>query len=196
MDNEVVFRILFALIFVSYFGISIYFRRKADRAGDPVALKQEGWMALPLRLGGLIFLAMALLYVFYPRAVIWATLPLPEWARWVGAGLAALAVSSSYWVASSLGNNITSTVSTRQHAQLVTHGPYRYVRHPLYTVGLVVFVAMSLLAAIWYFILMGVLAFTLLAIRAGKEEAELIDRFGDDYRAYMRRAGRFFPRLF
>jgi protein-S-isoprenylcysteine O-methyltransferase Ste14 len=40
-----------------------------------------------------------------------------------------------------------------------------------------------------------VLAFIALAIRLPKEEANLVARFGDEYRAYMQRTGKFFPKL-
>ena len=43
--------------------------------------------------------------------------------------------------------------------------------------------------------LLGILAFILMAIRTPKEEANLIAKFGDEYREYMRRTGRFLPRL-
>ena len=42
----------------------------------------------------------------------------------------------------------------------------------------------------------GVLAFILMAIRTPKEEANLIEKFGDEYREYMKRTGRFLPKLF
>jgi protein-S-isoprenylcysteine O-methyltransferase Ste14 len=42
---------------------------------------------------------------------------------------------------------------------------------------------------------MAVAAFAVLAIRTPTEEANLIAKFGDDYRAYMQRTGRFLPRL-
>ena len=42
---------------------------------------------------------------------------------------------------------------------------------------------------------MGILAFIAMAIRTPKEEANLIEKFGDEYRDYMKRTGRFFPKL-
>jgi len=44
-------------------------------------------------------------------------------------------------------------------------------------------------------LLNGALVFTLLAVRAPREEARLVARFGDDYRAYMARTNRFLPTL-
>ena len=78
---------------------------------------------------------------------------------------------------------------------LRTAGLYRWVRHPLYTLAVLLGVANSLVAANWFFFVAGCLVFLLLAIRTRKEEENLVARFGDDYRNYMRRTGRFVPRL-
>ena len=55
--------------------------------------------------------------------------------------------------------------------------------------------ASFLLAANWFFLAIGTTVFVLLAIRTWKEEEHLIATFGDDYRNYMQRTGRFVPRL-
>ena len=61
--------------------------------------------------------------------------------------------------------------------------------------GFLLFIAFALITASW-FIAGGVaIAFTLLALRSKLEEARLVEKFGDDYRDYQRRTGRFFPRL-
>jgi protein-S-isoprenylcysteine O-methyltransferase Ste14 len=96
---------------------------------------------------------------------------------------------------SSLGRNITDTVAIRKEHTLVTHGPYRWIRHPLYSFGFLLFVGFTLLTANWFIGLTGVCALTLLALRTPIEEAKLIEQFGDAYREYMKRTGRFLPRL-
>jgi protein-S-isoprenylcysteine O-methyltransferase Ste14 len=56
-------------------------------------------------------------------------------------------------------------------------------------------VANALTAANWFLFVTGGLVFTLLVIRCGREEENLISRFGDQYRIYMQRTGRFLPRI-
>jgi protein-S-isoprenylcysteine O-methyltransferase Ste14 len=46
-----------------------------------------------------------------------------------------------------------------------------------------------------FIVAMGVLAFIAMAVRTPKEEANLIEKFGDEYREYMKRTGRFFPKI-
>lgn len=47
----------------------------------------------------------------------------------------------------------------------------------------------------WFIAALGVLAFILMAIRTEKEEENLIEKFGDDYREYMKTTGAFFPKF-
>ena len=85
--------------------------------------------------------------------------------------------------------------ATRSNHKLVTHGIYRWVRHPLYSVGSSLYISFGLMSDSWFIILMGILAFIVMAIRTPKEEANLIEKFGDEYREYMKRTGRFLPKI-
>jgi protein-S-isoprenylcysteine O-methyltransferase Ste14 len=56
--------------------------------------------------------------------------------------------------------------------------------------------SLVLLTGNWFIGGVPLLALTLVVVwRLGREEAAMIEKFGDDYRAYMRRSGRFLPRL-
>jgi protein-S-isoprenylcysteine O-methyltransferase Ste14 len=109
--------------------------------------------------------------------------------------LALLIIAAASWAQSSLGSNVTKTVVTKEEHTLVTAGPYRWIRHPLYTIGVLFFVALSLISANWYFGAVMLLGAVPLFARTRQEEAMLIARFGDQYREYMKRTGRFLPRL-
>lgn len=195
--NDTIFRILAALIFLSGISISIYHRLKADRnSGERVSLKDEGLaMVLALRLGGLALWVAAILSLINPPWMAWSQADLPAGLRWAGVGLGAICVGLIYWLFSSIGRGITPTVATRKEHTLVTHGPYRWVRHPLYSVGTAFFISLALMTTSWLVFVLIVAGFVLLALRLPNEEAHLIARFGDEYRGYMRRTGKFLPRL-
>jgi protein-S-isoprenylcysteine O-methyltransferase Ste14 len=53
-----------------------------------------------------------------------------------------------------------------------------------------------MMADLWFIAALGIVTFILMAIRTPKEEANLIEKFGDEYREYMNRTGRFLPKLF
>lgn len=195
--NDQLFRILAAVIFVTGAVISSYHRRKADLAGGAVSLKEEGLaMIVALRVTGLALWLAIFAYLIQPAWVSWAKVDLPEWARWLGIAMGIGADALAYWVFRSLGNNISPTVVTRKTHTLVTSGPYRWVRHPLYAMGMIAYLGFALLAENALIAAIAVVGFLLLNVRLPREEARLIERFGDEYRDYMRRTGRFLPRVF
>ena len=195
--NENVFRILAAVILFTGMGISSYYRRKADRdSGEKISRRVDGTIFMTIiRIGGLILWLSPLVYLLNPEWMAWSKIGLPDWVRWLGVGLGIACTLGIYWLFSSIGSGITPTSATRQKHTLVTSGPYRWVRHPLYTIGSSMFVAFGMMADNWFIAVLGVLAFIAMAIRTPKEEANLIEKFGDEYRAYMKRTGRFLPKF-
>lgn len=177
-------------------GIGAYHRWRAD-TGEPIARREEGlFLMLSIRLVAAVAAAGLLAYLISPAWMAWASFPLPSWARWCGTAIGAANVLFSWWVYHSLGKNITDSVVTRREHQLVTVGPYRFVRHPFYLVLVFYVAAASLMAASWFFAFTGGTVFLLLALRTRTEEAMLVLRFGDKYRDYQRCTGKFVPRLF
>jgi protein-S-isoprenylcysteine O-methyltransferase Ste14 len=195
--NENVFRTFTAVILFTAIGISSYFRRRADReSGETISRRVDGRVIMTaIRIGGLILWLSPLVYLLNPAWMAWSKLGLPEWVRWFGVGIGILCVGLIYWLFRSIGNGITPTSATRKQHTLITSGPYRWVRHPLYTVGSSMFLALGLMADNWFIAGLGVLTFLLMAIRTPKEEANLIEKFGNEYREYMKRTGRFFPKV-
>ena len=196
MNIETIFQIIAIILVVTAMSISIFYRRQANQQGDEISMGEEGTLILNLRrLFGLLLWLCALLYLIYPDWMAWSSLTLPSWLRWLGAVLMTACLPLIYWVFSSLGKNITPTVVTRQEHTLVTHGPYRWVRHPLYTLGFLLFTGLSLLAANWFIFVILILGAFVLVERTTKEEQLLEERFGDEYRDYMEHTDRFIPRL-
>lgn len=195
--NENIFRILAALVLFTGIGISSYYRRKADRdSGETVSRKVDGTpMMAVLAIGGLILWLSPVVYLLNPAWMSWSKMGLPEWVRWLGVAGGILTVAGIYWLFSSIGSGITATSATRARHELVTGGPYRWIRHPLYTFGTSLFLALSLIADNWFIAILGMLAFVAVAIRTPQEEANLVAKFGDEYRDYMKRTGRFLPKL-
>ena len=196
MYNEPGYRIAVAILMAVTFSLSATFRRRADKAGGRVA-RQEGTVMLAvLRLGALLMMLSVLVYLINPGWMRWASWASPGWLRWSGAGLSAFMIPSLYWMFISLGLNITTTTNTRPEHTLVTTGPYRWIRHPLYTFGLLFWLGISLLMANWFLPLTITALLAVLVKRTATEEEQLLERFGDSYRDYRSRTGRFFPHIF
>jgi protein-S-isoprenylcysteine O-methyltransferase Ste14 len=197
MTNELTFRLSFIAIFILMTIIRLYYHYKAGTFRERVYTQTEGKLVAALR--GLLavpwFIA-TLIYMIYPQGMIWAGLSLPTWLRWSGVVLAGLSVLLLFWVNYALGKNFSTTLVVREDHTLVTHGPYRWVRHPMYTVIVLLIIAFFFLSANWFIGLIGLLIITLvMTVRTPKEEAMMIDKFGNEYRTYMERTGRFLPRF-
>ena len=197
MTTESTFRAIAIANIALCLPVGLYFRIKSQASGELLARREEGVAVMVgLRLCGALAWALFAAYLMNPAWVSWSSLALPAWLRWAGATLGLLVVPPLlFWTFHSLGKNLTDTVVTRREHTLVTHGPYRWVRHPFYVVVFLWGFSLSLLTANWLLALLGVAAVTMLVTRSRVEEAKLAERFGDEYRAYVRRTGRFFPLL-
>ncbi len=196
--NENSYRLMAAVIFIVGAGISGFFRRRADRqsGNEKISLQAEGSsMMLALRLTGIALWLSIFAYLVDPHSMVWSQLQLPAWLRLSGGAIGVASDGLMYWVFSSLGNNVTPTVVTRNKHELVTTGPYRWVRHPLHSVGFLSYAAFAILAANWLVAILAVTTLALISMRVPREEQQLIARHGDMYHDYASRTGRFIPKL-
>jgi protein-S-isoprenylcysteine O-methyltransferase Ste14 len=195
LNQEWMFRAALAAGMLIVFPVAAYHRLRA-RTGEALDRRQEGLApAMTLRLAGLGHMLGLLCHVIWPEWIEWASVTVPTAVRWAGAPLGAAAAGLIGWTLRHLGSNLTDTVVTRRRHTLVTSGPYRFVRHPFYAGAGLAMLANSLLAANIFLLTTGATVFALMVRRTRREEANLLARFGDDYRRYSERAGRILPKL-
>jgi len=195
MNNEWMFRAVVVVGLVTLLSVGLPHRLRA-RTGEKLDRRQEGLApAIILRLVGLGCWLGLLCYIIQPRWMAWSAVPLPAALRWMGALLAVAAICLVAWTLHHLGPNLTDTVVTRQRHTLITSGPYRFMRHPFYASAGLFVLANSLLAANVFLLVAGGTVFGLLIYRTGREEANLLARFGDEYRRYQERTGRILPKI-
>lgn len=197
MTSEATFRSLVLLNVAICLPIGLYHRIKSQATSEKLDRKEEGlFLMVALRVCGVTAWVVVAAYLIDPFWVSWSSVRLPPWLRWTGAVVGLLIVPPLlFWTMQSLGKNLTDTVVTRRHHHLVTHGPYRWVRHPFYCFVGLWGLAISLEMANWLVALLGLAALAMLVKRTRVEEGKLVERFGDEYRAYAAKTGRFFPRL-
>jgi protein-S-isoprenylcysteine O-methyltransferase Ste14 len=197
MPDETPFRIAVAFIIVTALCVSGFFRRRAAQTGEKISSREEGlFILVVLRLSGLLMSTSVLAYVIHPPAMDWAAVALPRRLRYLAMAVSLAVAPLLGWTLSALGRNITSTVVVRREHSLVTTGPYRWVRHPLYTFGAITWLSVSVMAANAFMVAIMLVGAVGLLLRTPKEEAHLIERFGDEYREYAKRTGRYLPRIF
>jgi protein-S-isoprenylcysteine O-methyltransferase Ste14 len=190
------FRLIVVVGFAAVVLITLYHRIRSWASAEKLDRRQEGLFILAtLRPVALMLWLGVIAYMIDPAWMAWSSVPVPDALRWAGVAVYALAAMLLAWTLHALGTNLTDTVVTRRAHTLVTRGPYRWVRHPFYDSIALLILALSLVAANWFLLLTGGVVVLLLVVRTRTEEAKLLARFGDTYRAYMGQTGRFVPKV-
>ncbi len=196
MSHDPIFRAVLVALVLVFLPILFYHRLKSQATGEKLDRKQEGlFILLTLRPVGLATMLSFFAYLINPEWMAWSSLSLPVWLRWSGVAIGILGGVLFVWTVRTLGKNLTDTVVTRKDHELVTNGPYHWVRHPFYVAMLLFVTGNALAAANWFFLLGGLLVFLLLNLRIRTEEEKLRERFGEAYESYRARTGRFLPRM-
>ena len=115
--------------------------------------------------------------------------------RWLGAGLFAAGVALYRWSVAALGDASSPFVSPRPDGRLVTGGPYRVVRHPMYLGQLAIAVGAPATLGCRFAFAVSFAAAIVLFVRIALEENALADRYAE-YATYRARSRRFLPFVF
>jgi protein-S-isoprenylcysteine O-methyltransferase Ste14 len=198
-----VLQILLAAGIISYLAVGSFFRRERKDLGSVKASKPTGFILnqffgflatwLPL-----IFL---LLGAVIPSWVYGTLLNLSfnglEYLQAVSVPLFLIGVILADWSESAMRQLMRPSVKVREKHELVARGPYSHIRHPLYTS----MILMALASALLLFHIVLIICFLgclCIVYRRAVLEEELLaseDGFGQAYRDYMRKTGRFLPKL-
>jgi protein-S-isoprenylcysteine O-methyltransferase Ste14 len=103
----------------------------------------------------------------------------------VGLILFSMAVAGRYWALNTLGKYHSPQIEIREDQPLITSGPYRYVRHPIYCFTIIEVLSFTLIPNAFIAFLIALFAYTpLLLYRLFLEEKALIQTFGSAYLQY------------
>lgn len=133
---------------------------------------------------------------------IWDLIKHPEnlgrLSVWNIAGLSLFIVGLTIAIvaACTLKRFYSSTLLTREDHQLITHGVYRFVRHPLYFGVLIAIMGVPVYAPSLYGFLIMALLIPIILFRIRMEEDMLTKRFGDEYKAYKKATKKLVPFLY
>jgi protein-S-isoprenylcysteine O-methyltransferase Ste14 len=122
-----------------------------------------------------------------------------EQSNWlsVGIGLMVMVFGTFFniWGRKYLGDNWANQIKIYDNHKLVTGGPYKFVRHPLYASLIWMFYASSFIYANWaVFIVTTVIFVPFMYYRAKQEEKLLTQQF-EEYKIYAKKTGMFFPKI-
>jgi len=154
--------------------------------------------------------------IWVPTIAAWIALPaialsesdspiwgVPSWAdgtiwsivRWVAAidAVACFAFTVVCWI--KMGKSWAMANVPNADSELVTVGPFRWVRHPIYALSVVMMANTFLVLLTWPMLLFATLHITLMHLKASSEEKFLLEKYGQAYANYMKRTGRFLPKM-
>jgi protein-S-isoprenylcysteine O-methyltransferase Ste14 len=202
MSEARIFKSLFISLFVLVLAIRAYFGLKQRSQGQSSwsvsqeAVAREGRWSLILRpIAFLLMLSSAVLYLVEPPFISNLYLPIPSFFRYCGAFLGGVSLLFLIWVHRTLGLHWSTTLQFKQEHTLVASGPYKFVRHPMYTSLSLFFLGVSVVSSFLPFIALVVVMVLFFQRIVNREEAMMINEFGETYREYMKVTGRYFPRL-
>jgi protein-S-isoprenylcysteine O-methyltransferase Ste14 len=112
---------------------------------------------------------------------------------WAAAVLCVIGLAFAIWARVTLGRNWSGVVTLKEEHELVERGPYRFVRHPIYTGILTMFCAFALAQGYLSGFAGALLMFASFWIKLGREEELMLQQFPERYRAYQQRAKRIIP---
>lgn len=117
------------------------------------------------------------------------------WRAGVGLALFVLGLSFAIWARLHIGRNWGGPMTQKDDVELVTSGPYRLVRHPIYSGILAAGVGMAI-ALSWLWLVAVVVGGIYFVYSATVEERFLAERFPDAYLAYRRSTKMLVPFVF
>lgn len=197
MEVENAFRVILPLLIVAFAAHRGYYVKTYSKPEDATLKKrEEGIVSKIAGVLGMIGFISLLIYVINPAWLAWASLSLPAWLRWAGVGIAVLGFALLQWAQMSLSNSWSDMPRMMKEQTLITSGPYHSIRHPIYTAFILILGSTLFISSNWLIGLCWLGMTTLEVIsRIGFEESLMVEYFGEQYREYMKRTGRLFPKL-
>jgi protein-S-isoprenylcysteine O-methyltransferase len=155
-------------------------------AGDPIYFWVDLWIKASTAV-----VSVAALFVSHPALLVVMQEPAFFWG---GMAIAGCGVGLFVWAMLSLDRQFSPCCDAYVPEQIVRHGPYRYVRHPIYTANMILMSGLLLAVGSAWLALNLLLLMVFYYRSAVREEASLSEHF-PEYAEYIGETGRFFPGL-
>lgn len=194
MTQDVIYKIVWGVLFLIFMLIRIHYakRNKANVHTRTEGKARERVLVAVVSIGlNIIPLIWAFSSVFQ-----WADIALPNYARIAGVAIAIFSLWLFYEVHRILGRNWSPVLQIRKGHTITRKGPYKRIRHPMYTQIWIWVFAQLFITSNWFVGFAGIFSWSVLYfIRVSKEEKMMEEEFGDEYLEYKKQTGRIFPKF-
>ena len=159
------------------------------------------------RIMGALFIPVVALWVLLPWVAQTSSHPLlaiPAFAtqmpvfagcRWVAALIAVLCLIATARCWARMGRDWRMAVAVGEKTNLITDGPFRRIRHPIYAFQILLMICTVVVVPTLPVLALAATHIAMMNVKARNEERHLLRTQPDDYSRYVQRTGRFFPRL-
>jgi protein-S-isoprenylcysteine O-methyltransferase Ste14 len=141
------------------------------------------------------FVVLVIIFFSFPGCFRRRLVPFSEAREWLGIAVCALGVAIAIWARSILGRNWSGNPTIKEDHELVERGPYRWVRHPIYTGILLALIGTGIARAQVRDVVLFVFSFVALWLKLRVEERLMLRQFPEAYPEYMRRTKALVPFL-
>lgn len=191
---ELIWKGIFMAVFVATFFIRLP-HAKANKKAEKKSSERPGAEKFLLLVNFLTMVIMPLFVVFSP----WLDgfdMNAPAWARWASAVGLTAAAYFFYVVHRTLGVNWSPLLEIKKEHTLITDGPYKYIRHPMYTYIWILVLLQGVLLSNWLLEGAGVFFWAVsYFIRLPREESMMLAEFGESYEEFRQRTGAVVPAI-
>ncbi|MBS3092492.1 isoprenylcysteine carboxylmethyltransferase family protein [Candidatus Pacearchaeota archaeon] len=191
--EETTIKIIFFILLIAINLVRFYYQYKFK--SENLFVLKKGKESLSVVIFYVLFAVPSLLYVF-TNTIDSLNFNFPVIVRFLGM----VAIAISFWLFISthrtLGKNFSAILTIKKDHKLIQEGPYKRVRHPMYTAIYFIIYGFFLLSSN---LLIGILPFIsfsyLYFSRVKQEEEMMLKKFGKEYEKYMKRTGRLIPKI-
>ena len=141
-------------------------------------------------------LAVIPIIIIFSKWLDFASMGLPNWIRLVAWFMLVLNLGLFLWCHKTLGRNWSMVLEIRKDHKLIINGPYKYVRHPMYTHFWSLMIFQGIMLDNWIQLAYGIITWGILYfLRIKQEEKMMTEEFGDEYIEYITRTWRLVPKI-
>lgn len=186
------YRLFFPVLWIAFL---LYWQIRA--AGTKATQRLEPLASRILRVLiftiGIVMLSTTLIPLPWLYIQVW---PTGLWPFWLGAGFTIAGLMFAIWAREHLGRNWSRSVTIKQDHELITTGPYAFVRHPIYTGILTGFLGSAIAVSQVRGWIVLALIFFALWLKLRMEEQWMRSQFGETYVAYAHQTAALVPYVF